>query len=271
MSVWPDEVIKAQAVAARSYALYKMQHSDKAYALLATDRELPYEGTGKRIEKEAVTKLIQATKGQYLVDAYGRAIEAVTTSSSGGRNRKRVESARYCRKLSAVGRGLRQRQPGTTWESRIAPALLESLAAQRGYTTGKPDESIRLSPLDDAVLTERPGRVKYIILSGEAGAVKISGSELQDLLKNSTLFDIETGTPVPEALKVPIEDHYGMEIGSKDIGIKVNGVEKARLEKFSAQLPFAGRRQGEENYFPRQGQRLRPRFECLGCARHGEC
>ena len=85
MSVWPDEVIKAQAVAARSYAMYKMQHSDKAYALLATDRELPYGGTGKRIEKDAVTKLIQATKGQYLADAYGNAIEAVTTSSSGGR------------------------------------------------------------------------------------------------------------------------------------------------------------------------------------------
>lgn len=43
---------------------------------------------------------------------------------------------------------------------------------------------------------------------------------------NSTLFDIETGTPVPETLKVPIEDHYGMEIGSKDIGIKVNESKK---------------------------------------------
>lgn len=50
---------------------------------------------------------------------------------------------------------------------------------------------------------------------------------------NSTLFDIETGTPVPETLKVPIEDHYGMEIGSKDIGHQGQRVEKARLEKFS--------------------------------------
>ena len=105
--------------------------------------------------------------------------------------------------------------------------LLESLAAQRGYTTGKLT-SIRLSPLDDAGVDRTPtGRVKYIILSGEAGAVKISGSELQDLLGlNSTLFDIETGTPVPETLKVPIEDHYGVEIGSKDIGIKVNESKK---------------------------------------------
>ena len=108
--------------------------------------------------------------------------------------------------------------------------LLESLAAQRGYTTGKLT-SIRLSPLDDAGVDRTPtGRVKYIILSGEAGAAKISGSELQDLLGlNSTLFDIETGTPVPETLKVPIEDHYGMEIGSKDIGICWAAARKKKL------------------------------------------
>lgn len=227
MAVWPDEVIKAQAVAARSYAMYKMQQSKNAYALLATDKELPYEGTGKRIEKDAVTKLIQATKGQYLADAYGSAIEAVTTSSTGGR----TESA-----LNLWGTPVSYLQsvedydsdsPEYTWERRVTPALLESLAAQRGYTTGKLT-SIRLSPLDDAGVDRTPtGRVKYIILSGEAGAVKISGSELQDLLGlNSTLFDIETGTPVPETLKVPIEDHYGMEIGSKDIGIKVNESKK---------------------------------------------
>lgn len=227
MSVWPDEVIKAQAVAARSYALYKMQHSDKAYALLATDRELPYEGTGKRIEKDAVTKLIQATKGQYLVDAYGNAIEAVTTSSSGGRTESALNlwgtPVSYLQSVADYDSD----SPEYTWERRIAPALLESLAAQRGYTTGKLT-SIRLSPLDDAGVDRTPtGRVKYIILSGEAGAVKISGSELQDLLGlNSTLFDIETGTPVPETLKVPIEDYYGMEIGSKDIDIKVNESKK---------------------------------------------
>ena len=227
MAVWPDEVIKAQAVAARSYAMFKMQHSDKAYALPATDRELLYEGTGKRIEKDAVTKLIQATKGQYLADAYGNAIEAVTTSSSGGRTESalnlRGTAVSYLQSVEDYDSD----SPEYTWESRISPALLESLAAQRGYTTGKLT-SIRLSPLDDAGVDRTPtGRVKYIILSGEAATVKISGDELLDLLGlNSTLFDIETGTPVPETLNVPIEDHYGMEIGSKDIGIKVNESKK---------------------------------------------
>ena len=227
MSVWPDEVIKAQAVAARSYAMYKMEQSKNAYALLATDKELPYEGTGKRIEKSAVTKLIQATKGQYLADAYGRAIEAVTTSSTGGR----TESA-----LNLWGTPVSYLQsvedydsdsPEYTWERRVSPAFLEGLLAQRGYAAGKLT-SIRLSPLDDAGVDRTPtGRVKYIILSGEAATVKISGDELVELLGlNSTLFELETGTPVPETLKVPIEDYYGMEIGSKDIDIKVNESKK---------------------------------------------
>ena len=227
MVVWPDEVIKAQAVAARSYAMYKMQQSKNAYALLATDKELPYEGTGKRIEKSAVTKLIQATKGQYLADAYGRAIEAVTTSSTGGR----TESA-----LNLWGTPVSYLQsvedydsdsPEYTWERRVSPAFLEGLLAQRGYAAGKLT-SIRLSPLDDAGVDRTPtGRVKYIILSGEAATVKISGDELVELLGlNSALFELETGTPVPETLKVPIEDYYGMEIGSKDIDIKVNESKK---------------------------------------------
>ena len=227
MVVWPDEVIKAQAVAARSYAMHKMQQSKNAYALLATDKELPYEGTGKRIEKSAVTKLIQATKGQYLADAYGRAIEAVTTSSTGGR----TESA-----LNLWGTPVSYLQsvedydsdsPEYTWERRVTPALLEGLLAQRGYAAGKLT-SIRLSPLDDAGVDRTPtGRVKYIILSGEAATVKISGDELVELLGlNSALFELETGTPVPETLKVPIEDYYGMEIGSKDIDIKVNESKK---------------------------------------------
>ena len=227
MVVWPDEVIKAQAVAARSYAMYKMEQSKIAYALLATDKELPYEGTGKRIEKSAVTKLIQATKGQYLADAYGRAIEAVTTSSTGGR----TESA-----LNLWGTPVSYLQsvedydsdsPEYTWERRVSPAFLEGLLAQRGYAAGKLT-SIRLSPLDDAGVDRTPtGRVKYIILSGEAATVKISGDELVELLGlNSALFELETGTPVPETLKVPIEDYYGMEIGSKDIDIKVNESKK---------------------------------------------
>lgn len=223
MVVWPDEAVKAQAVAARSYALYKKQHAAADYDIIATDSELFYEGTGKRIEKDAVTKLIRATRGQYLADERGLAIEAVSTSSSGGR----TESAKnlWEREVSYLQSvdDYDSDSPECSWEYRAVPALLESLLAQRGYATGRLT-SIRLSPLDDRGVDRTPtGRVKYIVLSGENNTIKLSGSELMELLGlNSTLFDVETGTPVPETLKVPIENNYGMQIGSKDIDIKIN-------------------------------------------------
>lgn len=223
MVVWPDEAVKAQAVAARSYALYQKQHSNGLYDIKAMDKELAYWGTGSRIEKSAVTKLIAATQGQYLADASGMAIEAVTTSSSGGRTESAAQlwgrSVSYLQSVEDYDSD----SPESTWEYRATPSILEGLLAQRGYVVGKLT-SIRLSPLDEkGVDRTATGRVKYVILSGDAGTAKVSGGELAELLGlNSTLFDIETGTPAPETLKVPIQNYYGMEIGSKDIDIKVN-------------------------------------------------
>lgn len=228
MVVWPDEAIKAQAVAARSYAMYMQRvNVNKQYDLPANDTELVYEGTGLRIEKAAINKLVQATKGQFVADAAGLPIQAVSTSSTGGR----TESA-----LAAWGKNIAYLQsvkdfdsdsPDFTWEYRATPSLLEGQLAQRGYTVGRLT-SVRLSPLEDmgADRTDT-GRVKYLILTGTGGAAKISGEELAEILSlKSTLFDVETGVPTPEVLKVPIEDRFGFKVGSKDINIKVNDEDK---------------------------------------------
>ena len=228
MVVWPDEAIKAQAVAARSYALYQKQtNRNKQFDVTANDKELPYEGTGPRIEKAGVTKLINATAGQYLADVKDLPVLALTTSSSGGR----TEGA-----AGALGKDYSYLQsvadydsdsPDYKWEHRATPALLEGQLAQRGYAVGKLN-SVRLSPLDapdeDRTAT---GRVRYVILSGSAGTAKITGTELAEIIGlKSTLFDVETGTPPPETLKVPIEDRFGFEVGSKDIDIKVKEDER---------------------------------------------
>jgi len=99
---------------------------------------------------------------------------------------------------------------------------LEGQLAQRGYVVGKLN-SVRLSPLDapDADRTAT-GRVRYVVLSGAAGTARLSGRELAELVGlKSTLFDLETGTPPPDKLRVPVEDRYGYEVGSKDIDIKL--------------------------------------------------
>lgn len=225
MPVWPDEAIKAQAVAARSYALYmQAQNSSQDYDISANDEELVYRGCGKRIEKAAVTRLIKETKGQYLVDSYGHYLKGVSTSSTGGQTESALavwdKAIGYLQSVQDYD----QDSPEYEWQYLASPALLQNLLEQEGYHIGKLI-AITLSPLDekgdDRTAT---GRVRYLFISGSEGTAKLSGTRLVDILDlNSTLFDVETGTPIPEVLKVPIENAYGFEIGSKDINIKVNG------------------------------------------------
>lgn len=223
MPVWPDEAVKAQAVAARSYSMYMQSvNKDRDYDISANDSELVYRGCGQRIEKNSITQLIASTKGQYLVDGDNHFVKAVSTSSTGGKTEAAAavwdEGFSY---LQSV-RDYDDDSPDYKWEYLAAPALVANLLEQKGYNIGSLT-AIRLSPLtekgDDRTAT---GRVRHLFISGSKGTIKISGQELAEILDlNSTLFDVETGTPVPDVLKVPIENAYGFEIGSKDIDIKV--------------------------------------------------
>lgn len=221
MPIWPDEAIKAQAVAARSYARYMMwQNANAAYDITANDRELTYQGTGA--EKTAISKFIKATTGQILVDKAGNPAQAVTTSSTGGRTASAKEVwGREVSYLQSV-EDYDSDSPEYNWEYHASPIMVRNFLEQNGYAVGKL-ESIRLSPMDDADIDRSAtGRVSYLLIAGDAGVVKISGLQLMQLLSlNSTLFDVETGVPVPDTLNVPITNYYGMQIGSKDINIKV--------------------------------------------------
>ena len=221
MPIWPDEAIKAQAIAARSYARYMMwQNADEAYDITANDKELTYQGTGA--EKAAISKFIKATTGQILVDNAGNPAQAVTTSSTGGKTASAKEVwVREVSYLQSV-EDFDSDSPEHKWEYHASPIMVRNFLEQNGYAVGKL-ESIKLSPVDEPDIDRSAtGRVNYLIIAGDAGVVKVSGLELMRLLSlNSTHFDVETGVPVPDILNVPITNYYGMQIGSKDINIKV--------------------------------------------------
>ena len=79
-SAWPDEALKAQAVAARSYALAH-RLSGKAFDLYADVRSQVYGGIAG--ESVRTTAAVQATKGQVLLWE-GKPIDALFHSTSGG-------------------------------------------------------------------------------------------------------------------------------------------------------------------------------------------
>lgn len=234
MPIWPEEAIKAQAVAARSYVLHKLQQQRGAsYDLSALDKEVGYSGLGQRLEKPAITKIIKTTEGQYMADAYGNPIFAVSTSSSGGKTEAGADAVDKNYSYLQSVEDFDSDSPEYTWELRISPEYVKGILEQNGYLLGKL-ANVRLSTMDN-IGSDRSdtGRVRYIIFGGTLGTAKISGEKLAELLGlNSCYFDVETGTPAPEVLKVPIENSYGMEIGKKDIPIKVKEGDKQVWSNF---------------------------------------
>jgi SpoIID/LytB domain protein len=79
---WPEEALKAQAVAARSETLAKLGHfATEGYDTCATVLCAVYKGVGG--EESRATQAVDATAGEVLVQA-GRVLDAVYMDNSGG-------------------------------------------------------------------------------------------------------------------------------------------------------------------------------------------
>lgn len=220
MPVWPDEAIKAQVIAARSYAMYMIEQGNLHYDISANDKELAYKGLGK--DKLVLNNFVEATDGRYLTDRYGDAVMAVTTSCTGGWTESSADAWGEPIYYLVSVEDYDKDSPDFEWKYVIGTTLFKTLLEQSGYYVGDL-KGIRLSSLDkrgnDRTET---GRVKYLVVSGSEGSVQISGSELVKILSlNSDFFDLTIETPLPDNLDVPIENYFGMEVGRKEIDIDV--------------------------------------------------
>ncbi|WNS43643.1 SpoIID/LytB domain-containing protein [Paenibacillus sp. MMS20-IR301] len=79
-SGWPEEALKAQAVAARSYALAQGNRFDVANVV---DTTLSQVYNGISAEAPVITRAVDATAGEVLMSG-GKIVEAVFSSNSGG-------------------------------------------------------------------------------------------------------------------------------------------------------------------------------------------
>jgi len=175
---WPLEALKAQAVAARSYVLYKRQQaSNSHYDVGSTTTWQVYKG----LEEEAPSTQAAVDGTRHQVLTYnGQVIEAVFHSSSGGHT-ENVEDI---------------------W-SRPIPYL----RGVQDYDAGAPvyqwtqsfsiDELSRLMPDVGRIFSATPqrttprGRVREIRVEGDRGARIMSGNDLRNALNlRSTLFSI---------------------------------------------------------------------------------
>ena len=138
-SAWPDEALKAQAVAARSYALAH-RLSGKVFDLYADVRSQVYGGIAG--ESVRTTAAIQATKGQVLLQE-GKPIDALFHSTSGGATRlPRRSSASRSRYLVGVYDLHSVLLPCICW----GPVAVAETTLRKGLGLAVPVKSLQLHP-----------------------------------------------------------------------------------------------------------------------------
>ncbi|MBO6038672.1 MAG: SpoIID/LytB domain-containing protein [Acidaminococcaceae bacterium] len=224
--IWPDEAIKAQAVAVRSLAwYYKHNPESNLFDVRASEPEAFYGGI--RNENKNITKVAAQTFGQVLYFS-GSPAMTYTCESSGGRTVSASEALQKDIPYLQAVEDYDTDCPSFTWEKKIQAVTISRLLDQGGHKLGRL-RGYRISDSEKPDQKDRypSGRVKTIYWQGELGSVTMTGQELADMLAlSSNWFDVYVTDPVPQKLDVPIENGYGIEVGKKQIPIEIKGREK---------------------------------------------
>ncbi len=162
-SQWPIEAVKAQAVIARSYALYqKAARKDAPYHLESSVMDQVYDGCD--IEDSRAARGVKETAGEVLTYG-GTIIQAFYHSSCGGHT-EAAENVwgRPLPYLSGIDCKYCLTAPSVNWEQAIPLQKLELLLKNSGYQIQglkeiKPGRRNRSGRLQDLVLVSVKGRL----------------------------------------------------------------------------------------------------------------
>lgn len=186
---WPAEALKAQAVAARTFALYQRgRHHTEGYDVCATTHCQVYGGTAA--ERSETNAAVDATRGEVLYAA-GKPIDAFFHTDSGGmtENSENVWGT-YYPYLRAARESVSKTNP---WQVKYTVPELQVKLKEAGYDIGIL-KKIQLTPLvigQAAADRSTSGRVQLVKFFGTQGIASLTGNELRSALSlKSTLFDI---------------------------------------------------------------------------------
>lgn len=184
---WPAEALKAQSIAARSFALKSRgRHAAEGYDLCTTTHCQLYKGIVS--EKTASTAAVRATRGEVLTYG-GQPIEALFHTDSGGMTESSEDVwGSHVPYLRAV----RDTPMGTMpWSKTMSTADLEKKLAAKGRNIGRL-RAIELSPLAVGRAAKdrtASGRVRAMTAVGTKGRATLTGTAWRSLLGlKSTLF-----------------------------------------------------------------------------------
>jgi stage II sporulation protein D len=175
-SSWPPEALKAQAVAARSYALANVT-TGRAFDLYGDTRSQVFGGV--KAENAATSAAVDATKGQVVLYK-GKVANTLFFSTSGGRTASALESTGLnVPYLVPVADPYDSGSPYHDW----GPVLLDAAVVAKQFKLA--------SPIADLQTTTGPsGRVKSLtVVSDDDSQVTMTGNQVRGALElRSTWF-----------------------------------------------------------------------------------
>ncbi len=177
---WPMEALKAQAVAARTYAVARMASRINAdWDVMPGQSDQVY--GGYESERERTTRAVEETRGQILV-YNGRPITSYFCSNSGGM----TEAGRYPY-LRSFPDPYSKNSPGYRWTLRISASELAQRLKSKGYNVGT---------VNSVIASDRSssGRVRSIRIAHSKGMTYIPGDDFRwkvdSTYLRSTLFTV---------------------------------------------------------------------------------
>ena len=209
-ATFPQEAVKAQTIAARTYARNATRrHSADGYDLCDGEHCQVYGGTLK--ERAKSTKAVLATNGMVLT-YNGQLIDAMYSADCGGITQSFAES--YC--VDEVPYLCVVAEPTdiqhTCWEKTSTLLELADKLTKAGIVEATGLRSIK------AVKTSSSGRVTSIEIAGEKAIKIISGAKIRSLLGlKSILFTVECSEDGIVLIK---GKGYGHGIGMCQMGAK---------------------------------------------------
>lgn len=194
---WPLEALKAQAVAARTFALRNAnRHQGDGFGLCDTSHCQVYGG----VSAESTTSSIAVKDTAGLVLKYnGGLIDAYFHASSGGRTETAGAAWGHDRPyLTVVEDELELSGPYASWQESFSPEELGVRLAEAGYPIG---------PVQQLEILERTpsGRAASVSVRGSYGTAVVAGTRLRQVLNlKSTLFNVQEDTAWSEQLKITV-------------------------------------------------------------------
>ncbi|MCX5899936.1 MAG: SpoIID/LytB domain-containing protein, partial [Proteobacteria bacterium] len=168
---WPLEALKAQAVAARTYAVYHMLlRRTAAYDVLSTTSSQVYGGSEK--DYPAVRSAVDATRGLVLAEG-GRLALTLFHANSGGRTEslEDIWGGRLSY-LSSVDDPFSKNYSGGTWEKTLSAEEIASACAQFGIAADKVKEIV---PIERSA----SGRIKKLKVVADSQTFFLSGNSFR--------------------------------------------------------------------------------------------